>query len=788
MRILRELITNFKRFKTAGILNVVGLAVAFAAFAVIVVQLSFQDGYDKFRPEADHLFRVEMLYPISVEYCAAGPLPVGKLLKTQCAGVKDYFVSGTGERKTFVLEDETGERRIFKESLTTATSSFAGMLGMEIMEGDARQALAEPGKLMISGSIARKWFGGETAVGRQVEMDKAKYMVAAVYRDMPANSIFKNCCYTRLEETDDWNSWGVQTFVSMTGTDRKIVQQQIGTVKVDPIDQIFEFLHKKEQKEKEGKSYLRVTPLTDIFYDRTAIYDFVDKGDRRSAAVLLGVGILIILIAGINFLNFSISLAPTRMKAINTRKVLGATATGLRVRLAGEAVVYTLVAFVLSMGLMWIFSFTPLASLFVVSLSPAENLSLVAAVGGLAVLLGGLAGLYPAFYLTSFEPALVLKGSFVMTPKGIRLRNGLMAFQFVISIVLITCTLLMAKQYRFMQNFSVGYDTENVGGLALYGQHSGSRDALTDAMMAVPGVIDYTFADYVPGQDMMSGSGSELEGEAVNFDIWSVYKNFLRFFNIPLQKGQDFSDSDLTDWQIIVNETGMKKQPVLERYFEKNLPAGTLGGGRLIGVAGDVHYLSLRKPIGTLAIVCEPHKENYNHMFLKLVGGNMAEIRKNVEQAYKKLFPGDVFEFQFLDTTLQQSYEAERRLMEVISLMGGIAIVLALVGVYGLIIFNAQYKRKEIGVRKVNGATERQIMLLLNRNFFRLLAVSFIIACPLAWYAMSRWLEGFSYKTPIHWWIFLLAGLITLAIALLTISWQSWKAATENPVKALKTE
>lgn len=787
MRILRELITNFKRFKTAGILNVVGLAVAFAAFTVIVVQLSFQNGYDKFRPGADHIFRIETLYPISVEYCASGPFPVGSLLKTQCAGVRDYFVMTMEQRETFVLEDGEREKRTFKEVIVKATSSLADMLGIEVKEGDLRQALTEPGKLMIPESTARKWFGKETAIGRRIEINKERYTIAAVYVDMPANSIFKNYCYSRLEESDNWNQWGAQTFVRMAETDRDVAQRQIDEVQVETIDQIFEALHKKEQKEKEGKSYLRVTPLTDIFYDNTAIYDAVDKGDRRSATVMLGVGILIILIAGINFLNFSISLAPTRMKAINTQKVLGATVTALRMRLIGEAVAYTLVAFMLSVGLMWIFSFTSLANLFAVSLSPLENLKWIVAVAGVAVMLGLTAGIYPAFFLTSFEPALVLKGSFVMTPKGIRLRNGLMAFQFVISIVLITCTLLMASQYRFMQNFSLGYDTENIGELAIHEQEGVSREALIDAMMAVPGVIDYTFADYVPGQDMMSGSGSELEGEAVSFDTWTVYKNFLRFFNIPLQKGQDFSDSELTEIQIIINENGMKRQPVLERYFEKNLPAGTLEGGHLIGVAGDVHYLSLRKPIGTLAIICAPQM-NYSHMFLKLSGGNVSEIRKNIEQAYKQLFPGDVFEFQFLDATLQQSYEAEKRLMEVISLMGGIAIVLALVGVYGLIIFNAQYKRKEIGVRKVNGATEGQIMMLLNRSFFRLLTVSFVIACPLAWYAMNRWLEGFSYKTPIHWWIFLLAGLITLAIALLTISWQSWKAATENPVKALKTE
>lgn len=788
MKRIREFIANFKKFKTAGVLNIIGLSVAFAAFAVILIQLVFQEGYDRFRPKADRIYRVELLFPMNLQYSAFGPEPVGGLLKDQSPLVEDYFVIRNAQRETLLLKKENGTTDKYRESVCPATASFSDMLGIETLEGDARQALTEPDMLLIPQSTARKWFGNQSALGKQVNTgDQKTYTVAAVYRDMPKNSIFKNDCYTRQEETESWGDWSGQIYVLASKPDREALQQQVNALKIEVLDQIFEGLHKKGEMEKEGKSYLRVSPLTDIFYDNTVIYDTMDKGNRKSVAVLFAVGILIILIAGINFLNFSMSLAPTRMKSINTQKVLGATARELRVHLVGEAIAYTVLAFLLSIGLLQLFSMTGLAALFPMSLAPLGHIKLLGGIALLSVVLGIVAGLYPAFYVTSFEPALVLKGSFVMTPKGIRLRNGLMAFQFVISIVLIICTLLMGSQYRYMQNYSLGYQTENIGWMQLGNSLANSREALVSEIAGIPGVVDYTFSDYVPGEDLISGSGTEIDGEAVQFDRWMVYKNFLDFFGIPLVKGDGFSKSDLSEPQLIINETALKKQPVIENYFGRTIPNGGLMNGRLIGVTHDIHYLSLRKPIAPLAFICSTDAP-FNYMFLKLAGGNLPATVEKIRQVYEKLAPEGIFTFQFLDESLQQSYEGEKRLMQVLSLMGGIAIVLALVGVYGLIIFNAQYKRKEIGIRKVNGATESQIMLLLNRVFFRLLTLSFVIACPLAWYAVSRWLESFTYRTPMHWWIFLLAGLITLAITLLTISWQSWKAATENPVKSLKSE
>ncbi|MCC8173035.1 MAG: FtsX-like permease family protein, partial [Odoribacter sp.] len=461
------------------------------------------------------------------------------------------------------------------------------------------------------------------------------------------------------------------------------------------------------------------------YYDTEVMYDSAEKGSRRSSLTMLAIGILIIVIAGINFVNFSTSLAPTRMKSINTQKVLGASKGSLRIKLISEAVFYTLFAFLVSVGLLQLISITGVTELFSVSLKPFDHISLLFGLGGIAVLLGVFSGLYPAFYLTSFEPAMVLKGSFVMTPRGIRLRNTLMVFQFIISIGLIICTLLMNKQNSFMQNYSPGYRTENIGYVQMDGSNIENIEAFIGEINRIPGVLDYTFANYVPGYDMISASGIEIDGEAVWFDHMEIYKNFLPFFEIDVVQGDTFSLYD-EGTQVILNEMALKKNPVFERYMGKQIPE-RLNNGYIRGVAKDVNYLSLRSPINALAYIYNPNT-SYRVMFFKLSGYNSNATIDQLKDVFEKLSPETLFNFSFLDQTLQKAYETEQRMAKAIFLLGFIAIILALVGVYGLVVFNAQYKRKEISIRKVNGASEKEIMVMLNKNFFRLLLLSFLEA------------------------------------------------------------
>lgn len=779
---IKDFLGIFRRFKTAGILNIAGLAVAFAAFAVIGMQLFFELGYDRHYKNAKYIFRVESLYPASMNYIASGAEPVGTVLKANCPLVKDYFhISG---RKTTIFRLKEGnEAGKFKEKMVLAMPSMVDVLGMEMVAGDGRKALTEPDMLMIPESIARKWFGGLGALDRQVHTEDRTYTIAAVYRDLPGNTVFKNDCYTRYVETDNWSNWNDQLYVLSSTPDKDALQTSVRQVKLEVLDQIFEMLHKSEQLVQEGKAYLRVSPLEGIYYDNTVGYDTMDKGSRRSSLIMLGVGVLIILIAGINFVNFSLSQAPTRMKEVNTRKVLGAASVKLRMMLVKEAVVYSFSAFVVSVLFIRLLSMmTGLSGLLVVSPSLSGHWMLVGGVGVLSILIGLLAGIYPAFYMTSFEPAQMLKGSFVMTPKGVRLRNGLMAFQFTISIVLITCTLLMASQNRFMQNYAPGFSTENTGWFTMSNNLNVNREALADEMRRIPGVTDYTFGDAVPGGELVSNRGTEIDGEVVSFDEWRVYKNFLNFFDIQLVKGDTFS-ANVQENQLILNEMSVKKFPFMERYLGRGL--NTFDSARLMGVVKDVNYLSLHNGIDPLAIIYSPGTP-YNFMFLKLTGTNLNETVGKIKGVFERFEPDGIFEFTFVDQTIQQSYRNESRLTQLISLLGAIAIILALVGVYGLVVFNAQYKKKEIGIRKVNGATEKQIIFLLNRDFFRLLLISFLIACPVAWYAVIRWQEGFAYRTPVRWWMFLLAGFIVFLISLLTVSWRSWRAATVNPVEGLK--
>lgn len=791
MRIIKELFLNFRTFRSASWLNIAGLAVAFTAFMVIVIQVEFERGYDKFYKNADHLFRIETLYPVALQYCAVSPLPVAELIKQQCPEVDDFFVyKQLGE---LVISVEDGAKGINKFRIGGAQAGVGiiDALGLKILDGDGKKALTSPGMIMIPESLARKWFGDIVVTGKQVKMegnDKEEYTVGAVYQDLPRNTIFKNDCLFPIFDISNWQEgWGAQVFVLAKNCDANRLQESVNRAKFEPLEQIFVGLNKEEQRKKEAKSYLRVSPLTGVYYDSSVVYDPVDKGSEKNTWIMLGIGLLVILIALINFINFSLALAPSRMRVINIRKVLGAENWELRRQFIFEAVVYVGIAFLVSVGLLQLFAQTVLAEFFTVSLEVKEQLPQIVCIGLGAIGAGIIAGYYPAMYVTSYEPAMVLKANFATMPSGIWVRKILTVFQFVISISLIVCALLMGEQNKFVRNYSPGFETAAIGYVPLDWGFAKNPQAIMAEMRKLPGVIDFTFSEIVPGADMISGQGVMIEGELIQLNYWPVYHNFLRFFDIHLVQGDSLSESNQNNVQILLNETAVKQFPKLKNYFGKTIP-DLPNGNVFVGITNDINYLSLRKPIEPLAMIYNPMGGTAKVMFVKLSPTGQAQSIGRIREVFERLVPGTIFEFCFLDEEMQKNYEYEQKQAGIISSLGGLAIILALVGVYGMVVFNAQCRKREIAIRKVNGATGYGMMLLLNKDFLRLLLIAFLVACPLAWYAIGRWLEGFAYRTEARWWMFLLAGLFTLLVVSLTVSWQTWRAATANPVDSLKSE
>ncbi len=791
MELFRNLFRYFKSLRFASILNISGLAVALAVFLMIVVQLHFEWGYDRFHPKSDRIFRVEALFPTSLQYSASTPLPLGEILKMQLTGVEDYFILNNWGKMVARVKDGEEWSEKFPVDCMLTSASMVEMLDMRIVEGDAKEALSVTGSFVIPESLARKWFLGQ-AVGKQIRIggdEEYVFTIGAVYQDFPSNSVFANVCYTNRPVSDFWGQWDGQLFVLSETSDIDRLQRGIDALEVEPLKMIYESLQKEEQRRREGKSYLKVVPLTDIYYDDQVIYDILPKGNQKQAFLMLGVGILVIFIALVNFVNFTLSLAPARMRSVNTRKVLGASTEQLRRHFIVEALVYVGVAYVLAMVLIQIAIGCGGEQWSTTSLGLADNWKLYIFAGIGVLIVGGLAGYYPACYVTSFVPALALKGNFVHTPRGVAFRKGLSVFQFTVSVVLIACAILMIRQNRYIGKYALGYETENIGWVKLDQGFARNTNAIINEVRQLPGVVDITFSDFVPGGEMIGGRGIIVEGIPMQFDIWNVHYNFLQFFGVPLLEGDTISVYNQNQSQILLNEGALKKFPVLQRYLGKSCDdIFTWGGNPLfIGVTGDVHYLSLHQPIGVLAMIYKPDTP-MNTLFFKLASGDQPAVVRQIEGIFDRLAPESLFEFHFLDDTLQQSYEYDHRVTSLVSFLGGLAIFLALVGIYGMVVFQTEYRRKEIAVRKVNGATVSEILFLLNKGMLYQGLAGFIIACPLAYYIMEMWLRNFSYHTDIRIWIFVSAGMIVLSVLLLTVAYQSMKAANANPVRELIKE
>lgn len=792
MEIFRTIFRHFRAFCFASLLNIGGLAVALTVFLVIVIRLHFEWGYDKAYSNSEHIFRIETLFPMSFRYSASSPAPLGETLKMQVPEIRDYFrLADWGRWPARVKQNEDwGEK--FNTDCMLTSASIIDMLDIEILEGDGKRTLSEPGMFMIPESFAQKWFPGQSPIGSIIRLAGGKeyeFTIGAVYKDLPENSVFKSVCYTFQEPEDYWGEWSGQLFVLSGEKEAARLQGILEELPIEPLKAIYDGLHKEEQRQKEKKSYLKVVPLTEVYYDNEVIYDTLAKGNKNHAYLMLGTGLLVIFIALVNFANFTLSLAPVRMREVNTRKVLGASTAQLKMYFVAEAMMYTGIAYLIALLLIQGLNRLDGGSLLSDFLKGEQAPGLILLVGTGMLLLGGIVGYYPASYTTSFEPALVLKGNFVHTSEGKTFRNIVSVFQFTVSIVLIACTLLMIRQNHYMKEYTVGYQTENIGWAKLDQGFAPNANAIIEEIRQLSGVTDYTFSDFVPGVEFIGGKGFMIDDLPVQLDIWYVYYNFLQFFGIPLLQGDSISVYNQNQSQLLLNKKALDLFPVLQSYLGKTietngaLPANTF----FTGVTPDLHYLSLHKPVGALAMIYFP-ASSFSCLFFKLAPGDQAAVVQQLREIFERLAPESVFEFHFLDDTRRQGYEHEQQLTAVVGFLGGLAVFLALVGIYGMVVYQIQYRRREMAIRKMNGATALEILLLLNKSILYQAFAGFVLACPVAWYIMVLWLRNFSYHTDIRIWMFLVAGVVVLGVMLLTVIWQSLKAAKANPVRELSKE
>ena len=785
--LIRNFLRTIRRFKMAVALNILGLSVAFAAFMVIMIQLDYDLAFDKCHKDYDRIFRMEFAYqdnliafisrPLAERFFESSPYIVAGAITNPTGGVfgGDFY---------FHVEKD-GERNYFNENAMSVTPGFTDVFTFDFMEG-ADDALKTPETIIIPLSMSRKLFGNESAVGQQVVSGDKRITVGAVYRDFPANTIISNCIYAAISENENKNNWGnfnYSAFIRVNNASNAplLVDNFLRTLELP--DEIKNFLGTELN--------FRLTALKDIHFVADVQYDFTPKASRQTLMILFAIAIVIIAIAAINFTNFSTALTPMRIKNINTQRVLGLRRSRIRASLVLEAVVFSFLSYLFAGLFVVMFAGSPLAKLVDADLSFAAQPLIIGGTALVALLTGMFAGAYPARYMTSFAPALVLKGSFGLSPKGRKLRNTLIGIQFIASFALMIGASFMYLQNRFMQHSSLGFDKDNLITVNI-GQIRSSREAFTNQIKTYSGVEDVTY-----GQFLLSSSdgymkwGRKYRGDDIMYQVLPVNYNFLKMMGIEVTEGRDFRQEDAnTQLGVYVFNESARKEYNME--LNTRLEGDWAGGGEIIGFMPDIKFASFRMAVEPMAFYVwgtQNWGDQANYAYIKLTKGtSMRAAMSHINTTLAGFNSDYPFEVRFFDEVLQRLYEKETALNSLISLFSMLAIFISIVGVFGLVVFDSESRRKEIGIRKVLGASVIGIIIMFNKSYFRILAICFVIAAPLAWYAVTRWLENFAYKTPMYWWVYLLAFMAVAAITVCTVTFQSWRVANDDPVKAIKIE
>jgi len=781
--IIRNFLFVLKRFKTSSILNIVGLSAAFAVFLITIIQVSYDLNYDKQFSKANEIYFFTMQNP-SIGRGITMPTTMAKEIQDKFPEVKNYCLLNNYLPNDLTVDilNEKGVKQKFTTNIIQATEGWTDVFTPEIILGTTKGLFEQQGRGVITETEAHKLFGDVNPIGKTIYFHDSKKIynkqntdhitIQAVCKDFPKNSSLSNGIYILLldDQPENYNYNGY--FL----------------VDADKVSKLLSALNSEKFFGKESWQEMKKDPDRHINVELTnlnkAYFDF-EKGRLTTTLSFLLIGILTLIIAYINFLNFSIAISPVRVKTLNIHKIIGAETLKLKLILASEAAVFSLLAFLLSLIYVVLLNDTFIGEYFSANMSLVQNYKVVSVVGLLSVMLGLLFGWYPASYIVSFKPAVALTGSFALSKKSNKLRNLLIMLQFTAAITLIIVALFIQLQNSFMQKHSWGIQKENIVYLP-YGQLKIDMKTFGEELKKDPRILDYTAAQFVPGNVGMSW-GRGFEGKQVNATAWPVHVNFLNFFGIKVLQGRDFQASDSVGEKgaIIFNEAFVRKYQFDNTIIGKDF-VGFDKPLTIAGIAKNVNYSSLRDTISQMGFVILD-EFFMRWFFIKLSDKDVPGAIQNIQKEWNK-YSDEEFNIKFLDKSIEKLYLSETNLAKLITLFGLLTIIIAIMGVYGLVVFNTRYKAKEIAIRKVNGATVKEIMLMLNRNILILLAVSYVVAATLSYFIVQHWLQQFAYKTPIYWWVFLLAGLLVLVVTVVAVSMQSYKAATANPSESIKTE
>ena len=771
---MKQFFKTIFKYRLSSVLTLISLVVAFLGIIVLTLYVSYERSFDGFHKNKNDIYLMSFKYDMG----SSLPVPMEELIRHEVPEIERSVVMREWWNNEFYRTDQTPRDAIRKKAMY-ASADFFTMFDFPLITGDAKTVLSVPNSVVLSETMAQNIFGTADVVGKQLLASGSELTVSGVMKDMPKNTSF-NCeavVPLVIEENQDWSEWSFSIFFQLKkGADKAVVEKKIAG-----IERISEILTRIAESFSSEAVAVDLMPLSKIHYgSRSYMFAFINKTVLNVLSVL----ILVLLVMGaVNFINFSTSQAPLRAKSLSVQQILGATKGSARLQIIGEAVILSLTA----LGLSFIIHsliFQRLENLFqITGLSFKGRELLYAGFVLFAILFGAIAAFYPSRYITSPPISQAVKGKMLFSGKGKNFRNVLITVQFVFTIALIAASLTIEKQLHFWNNFDIGIDKENVLYLQTSNVLRNSHQAFADELMKNTEITNYCYSQFLPGRVGM-GWGRKVDGKQIQMQAWPIDDRFIDFFGIEMQEGRAFRQGKADVDNFILNEKAVQQfgwEKPLEKRFE-----GLGAEGEVTGVCKNFNFASLKGEI-TPMVFWRTDDRKFN-ILIKTRGGNFTQIRKYIEETARRFDPEGTFEVHFLDEALEQLYNKETRMARFIEFVSLWTMLLALTGLLGLIVFISRDKVKEIGIRKVNGASVFEVVRMLNKNVLIWLGIAFIIATPVAYYAMSRWLENFAYKTTLSWWIFAVAGLASLFVALLTVSWQSLRAASRNPVEALKYE
>jgi len=796
---------NLWKYPAFSAINIFGLAIGIATCLVIMLFVADELSYEQYNQKADRIVQIIFKASLNGEKIETSTVaaPTAQTLRANYPEVEE----ATRLRSYGAPLVTYGDKTFKEDAFTFVDPNFFQVFTLPFIEGNTKTALVEPNTIVISQAIAHKYFGNESPLGKvlQFKSEKMSYTVTGVIDKVPANShfhfdLFASMASIREAKETTWMSTNFNTYLVLRpGYDYKKLEAKLPQIVekyMGPEVQRDLGMSLAQFRQKGDDVGLFLQPLTDIHLYSTLANELEPGGDIKYVYVFGAIAVFMLLIASINFMNLSTAGASKRAREVGIRKVLGSVKGELVRQFLLESILLTTIALMLAVILVHLALpvFNDLAGkeLF---LQFTANLWLGPALLLFGLIVGVLAGSYPAFFLSSFQPVKVLKGTFTTGKQSLSLRSGLVVFQFFISIALMIGTTVVYQQLKYIQNKKVGYDKDQV--LVLHDTYvlGKQEEVLRQQLLQDPRVVNASVSDYLPvGPSNSNNSVVQPEGNAsksISTRQYRVDYNYIPTLGIKLLAGRNFSRNFATDSTgMVINEAAARAfgwdKSILGRkitYFIDN--NGTKATYRVIGVVQDFHFQSLHQRITPLLMLLG---NNSGSLIVKAKTQDIAGLLTSIKQQWNSFTADAPLEYTFMDERFAQTYQTEQKIGRILGIFAGLTILVACLGLFGLATFTAEQRRKEIGIRKVLGATLPNIVSLVSKDFLKLVLIANILAWPLAWWAMHQWLQDFEYRTAIGWWVFALAGVAALVIALFTVSFQAIKAALANPVKSLRSE